>query len=413
VVHEATPENDHGQESDPAKNRETERCGLMRRMKRTLCLLLACILLASLTGCWNYREVDRMDIVAGVAVDKGTSARYKITIEIIDITHDNELRPRSKIISAEGESMFDAARNAIAIGGKRLYWSHAKVIIISQVLAKDGIVKIIDWYSRDSETRTDVRLLISGEDTASEIFTDSVENSDIKSVTMHEILKNEKNLSKAPDIEIWRFVDKLASPGVSPIAAVIKLKEENGKKIPEINGSAIFRQDRLIGFIDGEETLDMQMILNKLEGGVLVQNEQAPEGESIISLEIFENKTKIEPMIETNHPISINIKTKTDVAIDEIEGPTNFMKDGLREQLIEDIEETLRNDLEAHIKYVQSEFGTDIFGFGNKIYKEYPEVWKELSQNWPVLFKDLTVTVDCTVTIRNSAMHAETLTIGD
>lgn len=157
----------------------------------------------------------------------------------------------------------------------------------------------------------------------------------------------------------------------------------------------------------------MQMILNKLEGGVLVQNEQVPEGESIISLEIFENKTKIEPMIETNQPISISIKTKTDVAIDEIDGPTNFMKDGLREQLIENIEETLRNDLEAHIKYVQTEFGADVFGFGNKIYKDYPEVWKEISQNWPALFKDLTVTVDCTVTIRNSAMHAETLTIGD
>lgn len=205
----------------------------MRHMKRTLCLLLTGSLLASLTGCWNYREVDRMDIVAGVAVDKGTSAKYKITIEIIDITHDNELRPRSKIISAEGQSIFDAARNAIAGGGKRLYWSHAKVIIISQELAEAGIVKILDWYSRDSETRTDVRLLISGEDTAGEIFTDSAENSDIKSVTMHEILKNEKNLSKAPDIEIWRFVDKLASPGVSPIAAVIRLKEKTGRNIPK------------------------------------------------------------------------------------------------------------------------------------------------------------------------------------
>ncbi len=385
----------------------------MRRIKKCVCPVLAFSLLLLLTACWNYREIDRMAIVAGVAVDKGTTAKYEVTIELIQISHEKEARTKSRIVTAEGESIFDAARNAISVAGKKLYWSHAKVIVISQDIAEDGVAKVLDWYIRDSETRADVRLLISGEKTAGEIFTDSEQNSEIKSVTMHEIFKNEKSLSKAPDIEIWRFINELASPGISPIAAQIKLKEESGKIIPEISGTAVFSGDEFIGFLDGEETLDMQLVQDKVKGGVLVQKEQGQEGEQRIALEIFDNKTKIEPLTAENGKIAISITTKTDVAIDEIGGVDNYIEDGLREKLEQDVENALKQDLENHIERVQSEFGADIFGFGNQIYKDYPDLWKSIAEDWPALFKELKVTVEPDVHIRNSAMHSKTVPVGD
>ena len=50
----------------------------------SLILILICCLL--LTGCWSYREINSLYIVAGIAIDKvaGTD-KYNITTEFINI----------------------------------------------------------------------------------------------------------------------------------------------------------------------------------------------------------------------------------------------------------------------------------------------------------------------------------------
>ena len=54
----------------------------------------------------------------------------------------------------------------ITLSGKKLYWSHATVIILSKEIASEGILKVIDFYNRDAEAREDIHLVISKEATA-------------------------------------------------------------------------------------------------------------------------------------------------------------------------------------------------------------------------------------------------------
>ena len=57
------------------------------------------------------------------------------------------------------------------------------------------------------------------------------------------------------------------------------------------------------------------------------------------------------------------------------------------------------------INKVQHEFDTDIFGFGQIIYEDLPDIWKQYKDNWDTGFKELTFEVSCEIKIRNSA-HA-------
>ena len=125
-------------------------------MKKIRIALLTFIVLMNLvfaTGCWNYREVDEFSIVTGVAVDKGIENQFQMTVEIVQISSGKDTKMTSKTITVEGKTMFDAARNLISSSGKRLYWSHAKVLILSKEIASEGVTKIIEWYTRDAETR--------------------------------------------------------------------------------------------------------------------------------------------------------------------------------------------------------------------------------------------------------------------
>ncbi|MEN6325642.1 MAG: Ger(x)C family spore germination protein [Syntrophomonas sp.] len=382
-------------------------------MKRIKILFLAfsiCIHGVFSTGCWNYREVDDVSIVAGVAIDQGVNKKYQVTVEIVQTSGGRESKTTSKLLTMEGNSILDAVRNGISLSGKDFYWSHAKVIIVSRKIAGEGMVKVTDWLSRDPETRLDVHLLISKEDSAKKILEGKSMTVEVKSFELDDILKNQKNLFKAPQIEIWEFTNNLAEEGISAITPSTNLEKENGADVLQIMGSAVFKRDKLIGFIDGEETKDMLFVQNQIKGGLLTVNENG--GKTPVTLEIFKNETKIEPIISGSN-IEMSISTDTIVAIDEIGGNEDYIDDEGRKKLEQDTEKMLKNRIERFVKKIQSEYGADIFGFGVKLREDHNKVWNEVSEHWEERFKDINITVKTKVHIRNSAMLSKPLEVSD
>lgn len=384
----------------------------MKKVRITLLILIILISSLLFTGCWNYREVDKMAIVAGVAVDKGTNGQYKVTAEIVEISGGKDTKTKSKTITMEGKTMFDAVRNEISISGKRLYWSHTKVIILSKEIAGEGVTKVLDWYNRDSETRPDVHILISEGDSAEEIFSGQEVTEEIKSYVLDEILKNQMSLSKAPIIDILQFDNDLHAKGISAIAPAVNLKKINGKMLPQIIGTAFFKGEKLVGFLDGEETKDLIFIKNKVKAGLLIEEMQGNDVTVPVSLEIFKSKTQVIPVVE-GEDIKINLNIDTTVAIGEVEGTENFIDDEGLKKLEQSAEKALKERIEFLIEKMQSEYDLDIFGFGAKLREDKTRIWNRVSSNWEETFKNLKVNVIANVHIRNSGMLSKPLEVGE
>lgn len=383
----------------------------MKAIRIILSALLIFINSILITGCWNYREIDKLAIVAGVAVDKGTTSKYKLTVEIAKTTGGRETKTMSKVITTEGNTMFDAARNGISLTGLRLYWSHSKVIILSKEIAGEGITKIIDWYIRDSETREDVYILISEEATAKEILLGQGTIEDIKSIALGEMIKNQESLSKAPVIDVLQFEIESKTKGMSTIIPAVKLKQADGKIVPQINGTAIIKDDKPAGFLSGEETKDLLFIRNEVKGGMLVET-PGNDASTPVSLEIFKSKTKVTPAVH-GKDIEINLNVDTIVSIDEIEGSKNYIDEDGRKKLEQYAESALKERIESLIKKIQSEYDADVFKFGTKLKEDNIKVWNSVSNNWEEIFKDLKVNVKTRVHIKNSAILSKSFEKGD
>jgi spore germination protein KC len=385
-------------------------------MKSRIFILLPIIILLqtfALTGCWNYREIEKLTIVAGVAIDKGKNHKYQVTVETIQIGGGQDILPQSQQISMEGDTIFDAVRNEISLAGKKLYWSHTKVVILSQEIAKDGILSVVDWFNRDSETRADVLLLVSKEKKAKDIFKGSGTTSQIKSFELAEMLKSEKSLSKAPITELWKFANDLETPGIVATLPSVHLKKNINHYSPEINGTAIFNRDKLIGFINSEETKDMLFVLDAIKGGLLIINGINNKYRTPISLEIFRSKTKKQPIIHKGK-IEYKIKIDTTVSIDEIGGSADILGTGKVKQLEQHTENILKTRVENCIKHIQSSFGVDVFGFGKQLQEEDPIIWKRMASRWEKgKFKELTFNVNTKVHIKGSGMLSKPIQIGD
>ncbi len=375
----------------------------MRKIKIILLLLILLIAILPSTGCWNYKEIDKMAIVAGVAIDKGNNQRYLLTAEIIKVSGGKDAEMSSENISSEGDTLFDAIRNIISLSGKKLYWGHSQVIIYSKDVAKEGVHKVIDWYKRDAETREDVKILISDQATAREIFAGEGFAEKIKSIVLANILDNQVSLSKAANLDITKYDIQYNVKGAAGILPVVKLKKVEGTLIPEIIGTAIIKNDRLAGFLNGDETKNLLFVRDEIKGGLLIESIKSKRGSSMISLEIFKNKTKIKPEINSKE-IKMNINIKTTVAIDEIQGKENLIDEEGVKKVKQKSEKDLEKGIVMLIQKMQKEYGADIFGFNTSIYQSYPKEWKKLEKNWDELFRELKVNVKSEINIKNSGV---------
>lgn len=380
--------------------------------KRVMSFIILIFFSFITSGCWNYEEINELTVVAGIAIDKSdTGDTYELTAEVINVPSGMGTKPSPRYISKSGKTIFDASRNMLDVTGQKLYWAHAKVIIVSPEVAREGIRKVVDWYERDAETRTEIQLLISKTERASDIFNKATDKSKIISLQLNDSLTNAVFLSKTPSIELWEFINSIEQAGVSPYTGWVELSESAGSKVPDITGTAVFKQDMLVGSLDDDETMSFMFVTDQIKGGVLVEDIRDKSEESKISLEIFKNKTRVTPVTGRNHDISFSINTETLVAIDEVEGGFDIKK----EENIKALEELAGRDLKARIEGViqklQKDYKSDIIGFGTMLYRDNPGEWNLVQKNWDSIYQNLKVNVSCVVRIRNTAMMNDSITV--
>lgn len=369
------------------------------------------LIFSTLSGCWNYREVDELAVVSGLALDKKED-KYLVTTEIIDIKGGRDTKTSTKLITSEGATIFDAVRKTIKTAGKRLYFSHAKIVIVSTEIAKEGILPIMDWVGRDAELRYTLHFLVSKGKSSKEILEHQPMTSDVLSFEMNNMLKSEKSLAYAPDVEEWQFINDLAATGISATLPTVDLTTDNKKLTPEITGTGIFKEDKLVGFLDGEETKTMLFIKDKIKGGLLVKKEYKDNSATNISLEILKNKTKLKTHY-SNEIITMVINTDTDVAIDENGGRVDYIDEPGRSELKRAFETMLENNIRSLVKKTQEQYDSDIFGFGKTLKLNMPDLWKQIEPQWQEVYKNVKVEVSSTINIKNSAFQSKPVKVGD
>lgn len=386
----------------------------MKRQYKVLLIILVLNIVNAfmLTSCWNYREADNLTLARGFAVDMTEEGKFFISVETADMHKaGTEGQGKSAIIESEGETMFDAVRNAVLLNVPRLYWGHSTAVFISQQIAEEGVMKIMDFLTRDAETRLDAHPVIYKGETAREIFEAKPLTAELVSEELREMLHAHENTSKTLHIRIFQFIERLENEGVSAVMPAVCLTEIKGEKTLKLCGTAVFKKDKLVGFLDEDDTKYFSFVIDEVKGGLLVVNIGSEDEGGKVSLEILKSNTKLKAKYKENK-ISIEIKIKVRTAMNEIE----VMDFPINEKEIENIEmaaeEQLKKDIENLIKKVQ-DINSDIFGFGRTVKRQLPKVWKEKGKDWDNIFKELEVEIVPEIEIVHSALLKKTINMGD
>ena len=375
------------------------------------CIALIIICTCLLTGCWNYKEVEKLAIVAGVAIDKNGEDKVLVTTEIVSVQQEkgqSALKP--VYIQAVGVTFFDAARAMIALQGKRIYWSHAKVIIISEEIAKEGISKVLDFVNRDAEVREDMWVLLSRGESARAIFNSKPAFESMVSFEIDDTMRASEALSRYPAIELYKFLDNIGSKETTATVPTIELIENMGIPVSYVAGAAIIKKDKLLGYLGETDTKSLLWIQNELKGGIYPVKDAAGT-KTNVSLEIFKSKTRIKPEMSEGVPI-IRINILTDVNIGEIMGKEDFISEKGRGLLEKDAEAKIKKDIEDLIEKAQKKYKSDFLGFGENIKRSMPSVWKSIEKEWNGIFPDIETRVEVDIRIRGSATTSKPIKVG-
>lgn len=380
--------------------------------KKLVMILLLPLLLMTLSSCWSRKELNELAIVAAMGIDKNDTG-YQLTTQVII---PNEVSGQTATIGvpisaydAESITICEAFRKLTSTLPRRPYLSHVNIVVISEEVAKEGIAGIIDSLVRDDDFRMSSSVFIAKGNKATEILKVLTSLESIPANKIDNIARSsEQNYSVTRPISLLQTVQMLVNDGGNLILPGINIlgdpDEGNQKKqleevnIPvkiEITPFAVFKKDQLVGWLDNQTSKGFNSVLGEVKGSMT--NVLCDEKE-YNTFQTTGTKSKIDVRFEQNKPI-ITVKhevsgmlCKVGCNID-LTNPQNISK------LEKSFEVVLTKQLEESVKTIQTEFQSDIFGFGSIVHRKNHKLWKELSENWDEEFTKLQVEIKVDVKI--------------
>jgi spore germination protein KC len=215
-------------------------------------------------------------------------------------------------------------------------------------------------------------------------------------------------------VNIDDFLSGIVSNGKEPIINGYKVsgnKEDSGKTenlqtskpgaILEADGLAIFKNGKMTGWIENEKARGVVYVLDKVKSTDINVNWKGKK--YAISMAPIRSKTKVSVRFNKGKPV-INVAIEDEGWISEANTAINLTNPSTIERIDRLVEKEIKREVLASIKEVQKR-KTDIFGFGEKVHRANPKLWKKLKGNWDEQFAGLEVNVKVDSYIRREGIR--------
>ncbi|KPU44552.1 spore germination protein B3 precursor [Oxobacter pfennigii] len=365
-------------------------------IKPLLCILSVIPILLS-TGCWDRVEVNDIALIMASAFDTAPDGKLLGTSQVMlpsggglgagEAGAGSESKKSFIVESAVGIDPGEA-QSQIQMGfSRRLFRGHRRVIVIGEELAKLGIGEVLDSISRDPQNRLRTHMLVAKGSRGSDILRMKYPMERVPAEAMREMI----NIGVGVEVTIRDFLIASSSEGIQPIATVIEA--DKGTEGFKLAGIAVFKDLKLVGYLDGESTNGYLWLAGRLHNGLVTTEIPGIEGE--ISIDVITSDVKIKPYINGDK-IKFEVLLSGEGAIHGNGTKLDFTNPKNTKLAEEAAEEEIKKQVLTTIKIIKDEFKADIVGFGSVINRENPKEWKKLKNKWDEVFPntEIEVTVD-------------------
>ena len=377
-------------------------------MKKVKLVIFVLLITISTTSCWSRREIENLGFVLGLGVSKTEEGLYTVVLQVANpkmvATSAPDQRDVYTIMKAEGLTVFDALRNLSTVAGRRLYLSHIKALIIHESIAKEGVSEIIGFLVQDMEVRLEMDVYIS-KLPPEDIFDTPNTLGSIPAMVLDVLAKNYGANSKVYIADLHETVEASNNSVVNFVTALIDREPsptDKEKTMFKINETAVFDNDKLVGYFDYEVGQGYNFITNNFKGGLIIF-ECGKSGDMIV-LEVLESKAAIKPQY-TESGIGFDIELKVDANVAERVPSSSEFHELDIEEINKQFNQVLEAKLMLAIDAAQNQFKVDYFNLSSYFHRRFPKEFRELKQDWNKYFTKADINVKVESTIIHSALN--------
>lgn len=391
-----------------------------------LMIIIVLIIAQLFTGCWDGRELTNMLIVSGVAIDKGEKDNILLTLIAPlsmkgsvsstngDGSEGSNVSQGSFIVSQEGEDIMDAYRKISYRLSRQIFLAQVQTIVIGEALAKEGVSKVLDFFPRHSETPMKVFIFFTKGKAANLFHTQSQ-----LEINIVDEIKKLKELNLGKRMQLKDFLYMMTEEGIYPSAPLIQAVTSENSNAPgatqvmSMTGAAIFKNDKLIGWMNNNEYKGVLWIQNKVKVGGITVDIPKEKGGGKVSGQIIRAKSKIVPILKNNEiQIEVSLFGKADIT--QSNSKLDFGKPEAIKLVEQLFSENVRKYAENSVNVAKNKFNSDILGFGAVVHGKYPKQWDaQFKKSWDENFHNLNVKISSKVQVYEIGFDTKSVTKKD
>nr|WP_242856173.1 Ger(x)C family spore germination C-terminal domain-containing protein [Ruminiclostridium josui] len=235
-------------------------------------MLCTTIIMLTLTGCYDTREIEDLAYVVAIGIDEADNNMFNLTFQ--------SAVPKS-ITTGEGETtdirtfktdnFLSGFRKTGRYLSKKINLSHTKIIVVSEQIANRGLLPFLNGLQNYMELRPNVNIIVSAN--GAKNYIESLQSKLTASPTKFYdmMFKSYQTDFRVPSSQLGDYLYRTHSSGAQPVTiytdvdnSVIDSKkpetdkpegeEDKAKKNMSIKGLAVFNGDKMRGSLDSTET---------------------------------------------------------------------------------------------------------------------------------------------------------------
>lgn len=318
-------------------------------------------------------------------------------------------------ISAEGKTLFSTIRNLARMSSRRVYWAHNFLIVMNEKYAKKGIRDMIDFFTRNNELRMNTWVAVTP-DQASELVSTITGLEVVPGEAIDKLFRYSKIVAESPRTNMMRLQEAYLNPTSHPVLAKLQLQNRGiSNKKPqaygslnqvELSGTAVFKEDKMVGWLTPEQSRSLLMFISKIESAVTVIPCRDLEDQQV-TLEIMEQTLQVTPTYKHERPgfhLAIQAQAKM------VESGCQESYEEMRPYLTDELEKSIQAQTQSLLKASQQQYGADFLKLGEVFHNRYPSEWKTVGDQWDDLYPEAEMKLEVQADLSSSVLKLNGLT---
>lgn len=375
---------------------------MRNRLKRKAALFSLVILSMALGGCWDLWEIDERGLVLAMGIEEIPRQEVLQTEgverQLLEKTSDRALAVTYQFAVPSGlageagggggptyVNLTTAALSSeVRIRGlistrssRKGDLTHLQVVVLGPEVAKNGIYDVLERLMRDPDVRRQVSVLVTEGDVLKVLETNTGQEP-MPALYLTSLQWNEDWAGRMPPPmemgQVYRFIREggvFVIPRVTPGEGDLKMA-----------GGGIFHRDRLVAWMGETETNVYRWIIGEIQLlPILIASPMSTE-QRLTEGYLAERSRTFRGVELVDGQFRLKVKIDTQGSIVERQLQRTVWSDEAHAELTRVVADTLAEDIKILIKKAQEEWKLDLFGFGREVEKKYPQLWREIREEW-------------------------------